>query len=1052
MRLLALLLAVLTLIVPVSVGAADGDEPVSTGEGSGLQEKSDDLVFISYQNYLIKYLDVADESEVEEALEKMRAREGDEFSFPATEYVEENTTAEVEVLEHNGRECISIGEEGDVTWKFDCPKEGFYTLSFNYCSDSLRNASVEKVFYINGKVPFQETRYLALSKLWEFQYPEGYEFASGLDAREGAFSKDAAGNEIRTKNAANTLVWQTYTMHDRDGYIVGPFEYYLKEGENTITLEGVGDSCFIDEFTFGPIKQEITYEEYLNRNSGAKDAEGVDPIYINAEVPAATSDYTIYAISDHSSAITEPQDATLTVLNTIGSDKWTNNGQWIRYEFTVEKSGFYTICPRWKQSLNEGVFSSRSIKIDGEVPFVEAESVRFGYDNEWRLSPLCDDDGTEFRFYLEAGKHTLQMEACLGDIGEILQQSKYIRDSLTADLLAFTKLTGQSPDANRSYGFMRIMPDTVADLSYQSQNLKIIMSNINQTSGIKSDATGTLEKMIEKLRVMGSDETKIAGNLSELQNQIMTFGEWIANMTSQPLEMDYILIQPADAELPRASANFFQSFAYEVKKFFASFFADYDSVGSDEDGGYVGSLTAWTTSGREQAQITNNIIKNGFTSETNVAVTLKLVAANTLIPAIIAGTAPDVSIDATSPLDLALRGAAVRLNDFDTFDEVMARFPDSASVMLSLYGDVYAIPTQLGVPVMFYRSDILADLGLSIPETWDDLMSMVPVLQFNNMDIGVSFEFPTFLFQNDAEYWKDDGMRIAFDEKNTLDAFETLVEYFTKYSLPVQFNGINRMRNNEMPIFLGTYMNYNYLVVSAPEISGLWGFTEVPGVERIDENGNKYVDHTAAATSSGIIMPKTAKDRELTWDFMDWYTSKDPQVQYCNDMVALLGSSAKQAVANIEAFESLPWSSKERETLVHAFENSKEIEVYPGDYIIARYYNFAFNAAYNEGADPSDALSESVPAINAELTRKRREFGYMVAEEWDAVKEYTGLDSYYDTTDGKKSWLEYAEQNGIDDYKEWMSDHGITEENYVEWSKLVKRGETTQSYKDWIDT
>ena len=74
----------------------------------------------------------------------------------------------------------------------------------------------------------------------------------------------------------------------------------------------------------------------------------------------------------------------------------------------------------------------------------------------------------------------------------------------------------------------------------------------------------------------------------------------------------------------------------------------------------------------------------------------------------------------------------------------------------------------------------------------------------------------------------------------------------------------------------------------------------------------------------------------------------------------------------------------------------------------------------------------------------------MVAEEWDAVKEYTGLDSYYDTTDGKRSWLEYAEENGIDDYKEWMSDHGITEDNYVEWTKAVKNGATDKSYKDWL--
>ena len=76
----------------------------------------------------------------------------------------------------------------------------------------------------------------------------------------------------------------------------------------------------------------------------------------------------------------------------------------------------------------------------------------------------------------------------------------------------------------------------------------------------------------------------------------------------------------------------------------------------------------------------------------------------------------------------------------------------------------------------------------------------------------------------------------------------------------------------------------------------------------------------------------------------------------------------------------------------------------------------------------------------------------MVAEEWDAIKEYTGLDSYFDTTDGKKSWLDYAAENGIEDYQSWMSDHGISADNFVEWSKLRKDGETDLSYKDWVET
>ena len=34
---------------------------------------------------------------------------------------------------------------------------------------------------------------------------------------------------------------------------------------------------------------------------------------------------------------------------------------------------------------------------------------------------------------------------------------------------------------------------------------------------------------------------------------------------------------------------------------------------------------------------------------------------------------------------------------------------------------VYALPDQQEFPMMFYRKDILTELGLDIPRTWDDI-------------------------------------------------------------------------------------------------------------------------------------------------------------------------------------------------------------------------------------------------------------------------------------------------------------------------------------------
>ena len=38
---------------------------------------------------------------------------------------------------------------------------------------------------------------------------------------------------------------------------------------------------------------------------------------------------------------------------------------------------------------------------------------------------------------------------------------------------------------------------------------------------------------------------------------------------------------------------------------------------------------------------------------------------------------------------------------------------------------------------MFYRKDVLEELGLEIPNTWQELIEMLPTIQGNNMTIAI---------------------------------------------------------------------------------------------------------------------------------------------------------------------------------------------------------------------------------------------------------------------------------------------------------------------------
>ena len=70
----------------------------------------------------------------------------------------------------------------------------------------------------------------------------------------------------------------------------------------------------------------------------------------------------------------------------------------------------------------------------------------------------------------------------------------------------------------------------------------------------------------------------------------------------------------------------------------------------------------------------------------------------------------------------------------------------------------------------------------------------------------------------------------------------------------------------------------------------------------------------------------------------------------------------------------MPWTNEEYAEISRQFNNLASIPNYPGYYIIDRYTNFAFLAAYNNDADPSSELLSYIKTINKEITRKREEF------------------------------------------------------------------------------
>ena len=1090
---LALTMLLSALILPVSAAGSStrsvkaAGSSSSSSSGSSISDISAILNAKSYADYRVEHAD----KDLGQGTIVIKGVDYDKYVVEGEEKDLEKNLAE---------DYVIVPELGTVTWTFDVEHAGNYIIEIEYRQVLSENgggtSSIERVFYLNGEVPFAEARSIVLSKVWEYKYYDD----PNTEEEEKTFEPDNNGNDIRP-SVVEKPEWITYAISDSNGYEVHPFQFYFKDGKNEIALESQREKVEIQSITLRPYDKLITYEEYLkiygtpseeNRVTGddfiqgnlGTSQEGNNFIIIEAEGPDKVSASTMYPVYDRTSSLTSgltgPQSAVVTKYNTAGKEQWQTVGEWMSYTITVPKDGYYSIAVRYKQALLSGMFVTRKLYIDGFVPFEEANNCRFPFADSWN-SVYLGDGKNEFEFYLTAGKHEIRLEAALGsDMGALIEKVSNSLSVINGCYLEILKLTGSDPDTNVDYEFSRVMPKVMRDMFDQFVVLKGVYRDLVEVSG-PGEKTATIEQIYLLLEKMAKDETQIAKNLETLKTHIGSLGTWVNSAKSQPLQVDFYSVQPKENALPRGTGNFFETFWYEIQLFFASFRIDYNNIGGGGDAAaYGNNVEVWVSTGRDQAQIIRNLINNEM--HEGISVSLKLIAGGTLLPSVLAGVGPDVSLmeASSTAIDYALRDAVLPLNEYINKDmangiDVLSAFPKAAMIPLSLYDynmhtdettvSYYGLPDSLTFPMMFYRKDVLASINKDYPRTWDDMLAILPVLQYNNMEIGIQNDIYTFIYQSGNEAYSNHGMTINFDNQGVLNAFTKMCDMYTQYSLPYTFDFANRFRTGEMPIGIAPYTTCNQLAVFASELSGLWTFVELPGYEVYDDLGNPVINEktgkveirnsSMAGVTACIMLSGCEKDnRENAWKFMKWYTGASVQEKYANAVVSIMGIAARPATANKVALESLPWTAEELRNIKKQFEKLDAAENHPGSYYLARYIQFAFLAAYNEGKDPADALLGYTNVINAELERRRKEFQNRDTDNPDELRHMYTIEEYktYLLSDDYKTFLAGLKAESIDKYNKHL-----VEETFAYFVSLLEKDDAklvefmlTDLYEDFL--
>ncbi|MHB1452612.1 MAG: extracellular solute-binding protein [Saccharofermentanales bacterium] len=858
---------------------------------------------------------------------------------------------------------ISLYEGGAAGWTFTIPSEGLYQMDVLYRPIQYNSDAIVCDILLDDRIPFAESRDVTFERNW-------------INGDEHRF--DIHGNQIRPAQVEQ-FSWMQKAVTDPSGMTAGALRYHLAAGVHSLKISVKNEAMMISAVTFRPATDRPAYAEvaasYDDKGYAAAQA---GTIRIEAESGAVRSDQSMYPLTDRSSPMVRPYSPSVILYNTIGGTQWKTVGQWIEWEIPVEKDGLYQIALHFKQSIKSDAVSVRELYIDGELPFAEASHLYFAYDPGWQTSSLVDKDGKAYRFYLAAGTRKVRLQVGLGEYAAILKQTDEAIGNLNRIYREVVVITGVAPDQNRDYEFAKIIPEVLEEMIRISKDLKKLQSDIQALGFSGNQGTDAIRRLYLQLDRMTGDPEIISRLLTTYRDNISSFGTWRNQLTEQPLEADCLYLQSPGSDLPQGDATALQAMAHYIRQFFYSFISDYSSIG-DMGGTSSATIKAWMTTGRDQAQLVKQLINDRFTPDTGIQVNLQLVSPDSLLPALLADTGPDVSLGLgqSDPLNLALRHALVDLSQLDKYSEVAGRFSSEAILPFMLDDAVYALPDAQSYMMLFYRKDVLDELGIDPADldSWKRLLhEAMPVIQKNALSVGLACNIQTFLtlfYQMGGSLYMNNDTASGFGTSEGIQAMTQFIMLYSQYRLPLAFDYANRFRSGEMPVVMADYLFYNQLTVFAPEIKGLWGMLPVPGTLREDGTMN----HATVSTVSGNVILSSADDVEASWEFLKWWTSADIQSEYGRALESVIGSAARYNTANIEAMKTVRWDSDVKKQLSLQLAEVKCLPEVPGGYLTARYFDFAVRRILFYGDDIRTSLTEAVEDIDMEIAKKRSEYG-----------------------------------------------------------------------------
>lgn len=857
---------------------------------------------------------------------------------------------------------VKNGDIVDVS--IDISQEGSYELELEYQCISTQDIVVE--LSIDGSNPFSNTKRLTFPCFWINKDDEWIKAKSQYTPEQILYTE-----KVESK------------ARDYTGEKELPYSFEFTAGTHNISIKVVQGDFILHTLKLILAGQTPSYTAPDKKSLNTKS----EAIIIEGESAEVKNSRSLIPLSDAASPLVTPYDAVNKKLNYIGGSNWESPGEMIVWSFEVPEDGYYCLGFNYRQSQLIGSAAYRSLEIDGEVPFEEARRVKFVYDDTWKYFTYADEKENPYYIYLSKGKHTVSLTATIGELSlvyEALNITTMVMGDLYVDI---TKVIGETVDMYRSYELFNQVPDfnkRLEDITKKLNTISKIM--VSQQESKTSSNVNLVDEAMRSVKKMLDNPYTAHRYKSEFYSAYTNLSALMMDIAKMQVDIDQIVISGSGDIYQKTKPPFFDRLLHSVKRFLLTFSGDYNTLSAE--GEYGEALTIWINWGRDQSETFNSVVQDEFVRKTGIPVNVSLVNAS-IVQAILSGKGPDCLIQTarTEPVNLAMRGALYDLSSFEDFEEVSNRFTADATLPYTYKGGVYALPVTKSFYLMFVRTDILKNLAIDVPRTWDEYIDATTILQRNNLQAVIPYNdldgsgtvnigvggitlYPTLLVQKGLSLYNKEENASALSETKQVQTFVEWTEFYTKYKFQEITNFYNRFRIGSAPLGIADYSLYLQLKTAAPEIDGRWTVYTLPGT--VLEDGT--INNSSATWGTGCCITNMSKNPKKAWEFLKWWTSADIQLKYSNMLESVLGPLGRISTANLEALDNMNWDMEMYKVISEQKNLTVEIPEIPGGYYSARGIDQAFWNVTENGKNPTEMIKKWSDTITEEIKRKKAEY------------------------------------------------------------------------------